>query len=277
MRFAWMLPVVFVLLSAAPNPGVVFEIEVTYQDRGTSTTMVSVEEPHLKMPVNASGRRSPSGEMIYRGDRREVIVVDHDDKSYTVLDEEVAARIGGQVAGVRKQMEQAMANLTDEQREAIERARAQGVEMPGMPAAEGRDTALRFEKIGQESRAGYPCVKYVAFRGEQKIRELWVTDWDNIEGGAEAQRVFFDLAGFFADVGEAFGEGGMMGKEGGFGEGTFEMMKEIDGFPVVTREFGDDGTLDSESVLRSAHRRTLDPADFEPPAGYKRRSMFGGN
>ena len=52
-------------------------------------------------------------------------------------------------------------------------------------------------------------------------------------------------------------------------------MKQIDGFPVVTSGLGADGSVEDESSLRSARRRTLDPADFEPPSGYKRRSMLG--
>ncbi len=51
-------------------------------------------------------------------------------------------------------------------------------------------------------------------------------------------------------------------------------MKELGGFPVVTREFDDyDGSLEGETALRSARRQTLDPDAFEPPKGYRLRSM----
>ncbi len=49
-------------------------------------------------------------------------------------------------------------------------------------------------------------------------------------------------------------------------------MNEIDGFPVVTRNFAG-GELESESTLRSAEERDLDPDAFEPPKGYRLRSM----
>jgi len=51
-------------------------------------------------------------------------------------------------------------------------------------------------------------------------------------------------------------------------------MKEMNGFPVVTREFGDDGSLEHIVRLKSSTRCTLEPATFEPPAGYKRKDMF---
>ena len=215
--------------------------------------------------------------MIFRGDRREVVVVDHDDKSYVVIDETAIAAIRGQMDAAAEMMERAMENLTDEQRAAIERARQQGAAIPGMPAAQPPRAPLRYQRKGEETKAGYPCVKYEVLRGDQKVRELWVTDWGNVEGGEEARRVFLDLAEFFAELTAGLGEGGPLGGVLDSGESPFEFMKEIDGFPVVTREFKDDGSLDQESTLRSAHRRTLDPAEFEPPAGYKRRSMLGGN
>lgn len=57
---------------------------------------------------------------------------------------------------------------------------------------------------------------------------------------------------------------------------VFEHMKELGGFPVVTRDFADDGSLEGETALRSARRQTIDPDAFEPPSGYRRQEMFGG-
>ena len=66
------------------------------------------------------------------------------------------------------------------------------------------------------------------------------------------------------------------GRGPGLGDNVFAQLHDIDGFPVSTMDFDDDGSLESESNLRSAKRRTLDPDAFEPPSGYKRREMFGG-
>ena len=64
--------------------------------------------------------------------------------------------------------------------------------------------------------------------------------------------------------------------ESGGADQAFVHMKEMGGFPVVTRDFTDDGSLESESSLHSARRQTLDPDAFEPPSGYKRQEMFKG-
>ena len=41
-----------------------------------------------------TGSGRDDGEMIYRGDRREMVVVDHEDRSYMVIDQETIAELG---------------------------------------------------------------------------------------------------------------------------------------------------------------------------------------
>ena len=106
--------VVFLLsamLALAPAlAGVVYEIEVTDHEQSppkTESIEAAVEGRNLKMGI-AAGSTSGRGEMIFRGDRREMVVVDHEDKSYIVMDTEAVAAIAGQVSGAMSQMEEAM-------------------------------------------------------------------------------------------------------------------------------------------------------------------------
>ena len=82
---------------------------------------------------------------------------------------------------------------------------------------------------------------------------------------------FEDMADFFKELMDTipdFGQGGAAG-----GDPVFEHMRDLGGFPVVTEEFDEDGNKTGDTSLRSSKRRTLDPAAFEPPSGYKRMSM----
>ena len=251
--------------------GVVYEIEVTDHEQSppkTESIEAAVEGRHLKMGI-AAGSTGGKGDMIFRGDRREMVVVDHKDKSYTVIDGAAMQQIAGQVSKAMSQMQEALKNVPEDKRKMIEEMMKQRLPQetaPQPPKSELRKTGERGEKNG------YPCVKYEIWRDGRKLRELWVTDWDNVEGGSEVVDTFEDMADFFKELMDSipdFGQGGQSG------DPAFEHMREIGGFPVVTREFGDDGSLEDESTLRSARRRTLDPAEFEPPSGYKRRSMLG--
>ncbi len=133
---------------------------------------------------------------------------------------------------------------------------------------------LKVENTGEKAKkAGYPCVKYVVTRDGVMIAELWVTDWSNVEGGQEIMGVFKDMGDFVREMMESV-SAGLGPMAGQLDQGFLGLMSEVDGFPVVTRQFEDDGSLDSESILRSARRQKLDPAEFEPPSGYKRRQML---
>lgn len=46
-------------------------------------------------------------------------------------------------------------------------------------------------------------------------------------------------------------------------------MPEIEGFPVRTRWFDDEGNVTRESTLRSIEKRDLEPSLFDVPKGYK--------
>ena len=62
--------------------------------------------------------------------------------------------------------------------------------------------------------------------------------------------------------------GGLIGAEGNpMGE-----FANIDGFPVLSRHFVA-GELESETILKSADERDLDPDDFGVPEGYKLETM----
>ncbi|MFQ5570886.1 MAG: hypothetical protein ACE5G0_14495 [Rhodothermales bacterium] len=274
--------VLFLVLLGHTTPrfGVVFQVETTYHSGSGSraqSSQMSVEGSMLKMeilPGEDAEPGAPNDEVIFRGNRREMVVVDHRNEAYMVIDEAAIEEIGRQLQQAKRQMDEITKNLTKEQREALERARKQGVSVPGMPGEPATRAPSEFKNTGERAtKQGYPCVRYDVFRDGQKIRELWVTDAKNIKGGQDVIDVFKEMADFYADLLESFGE--MVGSEGGFfgAEGDpFESFTKIDGFPVVTRSF-EGGDLESETVLESVTERDLDPDAFEPPKGYRLRTM----
>lgn len=268
---------VWVLACLAVSPltaGVVYEVEVTSHEASQTTTEMietQVEGLNLKMGIASKGSGT-AGEMIFRGDRREMVVVDNDQQTYMVIDEATIDRVAGQLNSVMAQMEEALKNVPEDRRAMVEQMMKQR-----MPAAaevatdEGSGSVL--ERTGERAdKNGYPCVKYVVSRDGKKLRELWVTDWSNVDEDGEAAEVFEEMADFFRQLMEAIPKMGPGGAP--LDDNFFEHMKELGGFPVVTLEFDDEGGLESQAALRSARRMTLDPDAFEPPSGYKRQTMM---
>jgi hypothetical protein len=99
-----------------------------------------------------------------------------------------------------------------------------------------------------------------------------VTGWDDIEGGREASASMLAMAGFFEKMAEQFSADSGMDLMGEQRE-LFQHMRELDGDPVLTREFDGEGRVESESRLKSAKSANLDAALFAPPQGYARKDL----
>lgn len=239
----------------------------------TETTTVAVEGLNIKMGV---GGGNGAEEMVFNGDRAEMIIISHGEQAYMVIDEatvtDAGAEIEKQLAGADAQIQKMLESVPADQRPALEQLMKQN--MP--PQMQGQQPPRRQAEIRRTAETatknGYPCVKYEVLVDGRKVRELWVTDWNNIEGGNEAIDAFENMGDFFVDIENALPD---FGQGSGMEDNPFSNMRELGGFPVVTKEFDDYGELESEAQLRSATPRTFGPDAFTPPAGYKRQDMFG--
>ena len=274
-RFA--LSLAICLLAAPLTAGVVFEIETTDHAQSSEPYLheATAEGKNIKMEIRDA--KSGDGEAIFRGDRRQMVVVDHREKSYMVVDQEMIQGVSAQLQTVGTQIQEALKNVPEDQRAMIEKMMREN--MPSQaPTAQGPRSTVK--KTGERAEHnGYPCVRYDLMQGDRKVKEYWVTDWSNVDGGENLEDVYLEMSQFFRELLASF-ESSMAGSGlptgGGFlGDNPFESFEELDGFPVVTRKFDEDGSLESESVLRSSRRMALDPDAFEPPSGYKRRTMPG--
>ena len=263
------------LLVCLPSSAtVVFEIEttdLTSDEAQLGRIVVSGENMKMEMAREADGQRADT---LFRGELQEMVIIDDGERSYFVLDKKVLGALSGQMSAAMKQMEAALAQLPKEQREMAERMMKQQLER----ASGASDTAPRTEytKTGErETHNGYPCVKYVGRRGTETVLEMWVTDWSNLKGASEVEGVFRSLGEFATDLMESLQQmgGPMVGALAG--GNPFDAFDNIAGFPVVTRSFSG-GHPENETSLREVRNETIDPAEFEVPAGYRRQTMGAG-
>lgn len=248
------------LVAAPASPGVVFEIE-TVASATDTPRMVQAAVEGQNARIRMAGQQSDA---IYRGDRHEMVVINHGNKSFMVLDKAAVEQIASQMSRMMEQMQQMMQNMPEEQRQAMENAmkgRGMSTGAPE-PPAELRRTAE------QAVQNGFPTVKYEVLRGGKKTQELWVTPWSNVQGFAEARPVFESMAGFFKDLMSRIPQMGAAPE----GE-AFSYFDRIDGFPVVTQNFDEAGNPTSKSTLKSVKSESVPASDFEPPAGYTEQRL----
>jgi hypothetical protein len=268
----WYGPLLSVALATPLLGQVVLEIES--RDHRVSppkseTTFVVTDGRQIALGLT-SGSANPEGGMIYRAGRREMVVLNHRDRSYMVLDKAAIQSLAGQMNQAMGQIEESLRNVPPEQQAFMRQMMAGQKPSQGPPRspAQVRRTADRATVFG------YPATRYEILRDGRKEREMYVTDWQNLDGGRDVAAAFVDLGGFAQELAAAL-PGGNSGPAATMDDNIFTAMNEIDGFPVGVREYRSDGTIEREWALRSAKRQRVDPATFSPPAGYRRQAMVG--
>lgn len=256
-------------VTAPAFAGVVYQVEsrdLTSSPPTTSDGTMSVEGGNLKVQIANVGD-GRNGEMIFRGDRREMVMVNHDDKSYFVMDEATMRQLAEQIGQAMAAMEQALAAVPESQRKKMEEMMKS--RMP-MPAAQREPSELK-KTGGSDAVNGFACDLWEVWRAGAREREMCVTDWGNVEGSAEVAEAFRGMSAFMSEMLDSLPD--IAGVKG-LADESFAYLAEIDGFPVVTRELAADGSVESETTFVSSRQVELSAADFEPPKGYKRQDLM---
>lgn len=255
-----------IFISGNASAGVVFEIESTEFDGGQSEQTIlraSVQNMDLRMQVDSSS------DMIFRGSKGEMLMIDHSEKSYVVIDNAMMDSLGNQMSAIEAQMQEALKDVPAEQRAMMEQMMKQ--HMP-KAATEPQKPMVELKKTGERAeKNGYDTEKYVMFVAGTKTQEMWIADWDDVEGGDEAAVAFKEMAAFFSGLRDALPSFAQSGVD----ESVFEYLNELDGFPVVTVSYGSNGAKSNESVLRSSKSVSIASSEFDAPAGYARQRMPG--
>ena len=124
----------------------------------------------MKMDV-ATNSADWNGDMLFHGDSREMIVVDHDKKSYYVIDEEQLEKLASSINQAMSSMEQALAALPEGQRAKMEQMMKS--RMPAM--AEPREPSELKKTGASDTVNGFDCEIYEVWRSGVRERELCVT------------------------------------------------------------------------------------------------------
>ncbi|MEZ5318070.1 MAG: DUF4412 domain-containing protein [Vicinamibacterales bacterium] len=269
-------PVVFatsvIALERGANPGVVFEMEVkdlTRANAPVETSTIAVEGPNIKVSLaTADGAQ----EIIFHGDTDEMVMVNHQSKTYTVMDPATLEQLAGQMGAAMAKMQEALKNVPESQRAMMEKMMKErmGAMGGGAPAE-----PVTMRNTGERgTQAGYAAVKWEAMRGSRRLRELWVAGWSSIDGAAEARPAFQKMAEFGKKLMDTMAQSGLpMGNA--MDEGMFD-MNALNGFPVLTRELDEQGKATRETRLKSARQQAMAATDFQPPKDYRRQTLGPG-
>jgi hypothetical protein len=259
---------ILALTCASPHllAGVVLEM-ITRDASGTQTetSTISAESGKVRLD-NLGGNSSSEMTMIFRDEQ--MLMLNHQEKTYVVMDETMFDQINAQMSDAMKQMEAQLANVPPEQRAMMEEMMKGHMETLA-PVQQPVAPALRIEAIGSGDWDSYSCTLYAVHEENEKVQEICAASLDQIEGAGEVVGAFRKMAEFMNKLMASVPGDSAAGMAGN----PTQMMDRIDGFPVHTLHFVN-GQLRQEDSLKSATAQELEPGLFSPPGGYKRQELM---
>ncbi len=273
-------------LHAVAAAGVVLEFEVIESSAPAAGGEATASKRKITLHISDQGEIAihdpvEKSRVLYH-DGKATIVNDRD-RSYFVVDKAAIDRMkqlrAGRddpriAAGLRARitaMEQRLAAMNEAERRqmgpqlkaAIEAAKNQLAELEARQAA-AQERKPRIERAGSARVGEYDTSRYIVTAGGKRKTEVFTVPFERVNVRRAELDALKKLSGFLGEMARATGGGGSTG-------GGWELFDDLDGFPVLMREY-EGATKQGETWLRGAARRTIHPAAFVPPDGYKKRS-----
>ena len=265
MKSKFVAGVLLILAVASPSlAGVVIEFETSDlgADGRKSQDTIFAQEEMLRMEPGKGGMHGDFV-MIFRD--AAMFLVNPQERTFYRMDEDEVEAMASQLSDAMKQMEKQLANVPAEQRAMMEKM-MKG-KMPGM----GTPPEISVKEEGSEKIGEYSCTKYVVYEDGEKAMEMFAAQLSQVKEAEEAMGAFRAMARLAEKMAGALSKGPLSGMD----QGPFRLLNQMEGFPVLTRQFAN-GRAIQETHLTSITSKDLEEDLFSPPDGYKQADPFRG-
>lgn len=194
----------------------------------------------------------------------EFLVLDHAQRNYIAMDEEMLEGVAAQVNDAMKELEAQLADLPPGQREMMEQMMREQMGGLGMTADM---PVLEIRKLGSGRWQSYDCALTEMLEDGVKIQEICSVDYDEVDGSGDVRDSFLRMASLLSKLYDAIPFSGKGLRS------PMEMLNELEGFPVRAVEF-ENGQPVRETILESTTEKAIDPGIFSVPPDYSRVDPF---
>jgi hypothetical protein len=228
--------------------GTVFEFETSEFDGPEpilGTVQMSTAGSNTRLEI-ISVSSNEAGGLIFHGDSKELIILDHLQGTYIVIDQNLMNATTGQADPEIPETQEDPAQMSPEERATAEQGAERQIPAPQQD---------QIKSLGSRGEvAGVPCHNYEVLRGARKVREMCVSRWQDLAGGQETATALRGVVDFFEGLRQAFAGTSNMG--------------DLDGYPVLYRDFEPSGRMVRETRLTAARQKDISPEFFSPPKTY---------
>ncbi|MFZ1061287.1 MAG: DUF4412 domain-containing protein [Candidatus Rokuibacteriota bacterium] len=227
---------------------------------------VTLQANRLKtLTVEPDGK--PGMAFIVDLDAQTITQVLYPERSYaTATVQEYGQMMRGVMTDAMKQMQEALKDMPPQQRKMAEEMMRSQMGQGGQKAQECREPRIELRKTGQQATiAGYPAVRYDVLADGKLDSELWIakgiTAWRELDPRK--------LERLGAEMAELAACGSTQRGQGFLGADSASKLAH-EGYPVrMVDRSGGGGTVE----VVKAESRTVPAAEFQPPAGFARKTF----
>jgi len=212
------------------------------------------------------------GTVLFRAQPESFVFLNAGEKSYVEMTRQDAKRLGGALENARKQMQAQLAKMPPEQRKVVEQAMAGmggDMLMKAPPPKAAVEPAKAVANGTTDKVADRACKGFDVMRGGKKIAEACVASWSDL--GLSAQDVS-GLRKMTLFQQQMMAEVNFEGMQAAPGAEAFEVIDQIDGFPLRVRTTGNGKGAQGMKVTK-IERKDVDPKLFQVPQGWTKKDL----
>lgn len=262
------LLVILSSLSLCLNASTEMVMSVSQSSQGEEAQQItlSIQDKSLRVDGTVGDSNKNSQQMVYNGLTNTLIMIDHNQRSYTAIDQATIEAIAARMNAAKKQMEAQMAEMPPEQRQMMEKMMKGRMPMSGVQ--EPQETEDFRKTSGTSTAGGYECTVTEVFSGGNKVREYCVTPWAKIKGADEISATFTGMTDLFTKMLKSLSQSVPMDMKLPFSE-----MQALDGFPVIVTNFKGNAVTEVTRLI-SIDEKSFPDNFFDVPGGYKKQEMI---
>jgi hypothetical protein len=249
-------------LAAGTGVVIVTTHTTTAQPEDKTTNKTYVDSDRMRMETQAMGGMQI---VIFRQDKGLFWIIDQKGKTYMEITKQDFQQMKAKMNEAKAMMDERMKSLPPEQRQMMEKM-MQGRGMPAMQPAGTIKTTYKKVASGEKVNQ-WVCAKYEGYREDNKVKEVWTTDWKSLGLTPESFKVMKDLGEFFEDFAKD-----MASSFDKIGSEEWEKEQGYSGIPVKTLSYAD-GKLRAATEVTEVKQESLSAALFDLPEGLTKKEM----
>lgn len=255
---------VSLLLCSNAFAGYVYEFQNSDKGSGNVTLMVEGDK------IRFTSTEDQGSDMIFDASSSTMTMLEHGRKRFMQLDKETIEALAKQIEDAMAEMEKQLASMPPAQRKMVEGMMKGKMKSMGEALPE-----LTFKRTGEtDTKSGYDVEKVLLLKDGVEASELWIADWDDVDGSIELKKSLKAMSDVFNKMIKAFSKGPMAGMiSRNATSNWFGQIEDIGGMPIVSIELDANGKAKSQTILSSAEEKDIEASAFEIPKGYKKQKM----